>query len=220
MAYSCSLCFFRSLLKTIIYIDGFNLYYGCLKGTPYKWLNLLELSKLLLPKHEILKIKYFTAKVSPQRYNLDCHKRQYTYIRALQSLDCCEIYYGFYLSNVKNVPLAKPTNKGRFIDIIHTEEKGFDVNLATHLLLDGFKNRYDSAVVVSNDSDFATTIQAVKDDLKKNIGVISPYRKPARALQNKATFYKKIRSGVLQAAQFPVTITLKNGKVIHKPSEW
>ena len=48
------------------------------------------------------------------------------------------------------------------------------MNLATHLLLDGFRNRYDSAVVISNDSDFATTIQAVKDDLKKNIGVISP----------------------------------------------
>ncbi len=207
-------------MKTIVYIDGFNLYYGCLKGSPYKWLNLLELSKLLLPKHEILKIKYFTAKVSPQPYNLDCHKRQYTYIRALHSLGCCEIYYGFYLSNIKRAPLAQPTAEQKFINIIHTEEKGSDVNLATHLLLDGFRNRYDSAVVISNDSDFATTIQAVKDDLKKNIGVISPYRKPAKALQNKATFYKKIRSGVLQAAQFPATITLKDGKVIHKPSSW
>ncbi len=207
-------------MKTIVYIDGFNLYYGCLKGSPYKWLNLLELSKFLLPKHKILKIKYFTAKVSPQPYNLDCHKRQYTYIRALQSLDCCEIYYGFYLSNIKKAPLAKPINKKKFIDIIHTEEKGSDVNLATHLLLDGFKNRYDSAVVVSNDSDLTTTIQAVKNELKKNIGVISPYQRPARALQNKATFYKKIRTGVLQASQFPPTINLKDGKIIHKPSSW
>ena len=207
-------------MKTIVYIDGFNLYYGCLKGSPYKWLDLLELSKLLLPKHEILKIKYFTAKVSPQPYNLDCHKRQYTYIRALQSLGCCEIYYGFYLSNIKKAPLVQPIAGQKFIDIVHTEEKGSDVNLATQLLLDGFKNRYDSAVVISNDSDFATTIQAVKHDLNKNIGVISPYKKPARALQNKATFYKKIRSGVLQATQFPATITLKDGKVIHKPSSW
>jgi len=86
--------------------------------------------------------------------------------------------------------------------------------------LDGFRNRYDSAVVISNDSDFATTIQAVKDELKKNIGVISPHQKPAKALQNKATFYKKIRTGVLQVSQFPPTINLKNGKVIHKPSSW
>lgn len=207
-------------MKTIVYIDGFNLYYGCLKDSPYKWLDLLELSKLLLPKHKILKIKYFTAKVSPQPYNLDCHKRQYTYIRALQSMECCEIYYGFYLSNIKKAPLVQPISGKNVVNIIHTEEKGSDVNLATQLLLDGFKDRYDSAVVISNDSDFATTIQAVKDDLKKNIGVISPYKKPAKALQNKATFYKKIRSGVLQAAQFPTTITLKNGKVIHKPSIW
>ncbi len=180
----------------------------------------MELSKFLLPKHDILKIKYFTAKVSPQPYNLDCHKRQYTYIRALQSLSCCEVYYGFYLSNIKRAPLAQPTAGQKFTNIIHTEEKGSDVNLATHLLLDGFRNRYNSAVVISNDSDFATTIQAVKDDLKKNIGVISPYKKPARALKNKATFYKKIRSGVLQAAQFPATITLPDGKVIHKPTNW
>ena len=174
----------------------------------------------MLPKHDILKIKYFTAKVSPQLHNLDCHKRQYTYIRALQSLDCCEIYYGFYLSNIKKAPLAKPIKKKRFINIIHTEEKGSDVNLATQLLLDGFRNKYDSAIVISNDSDFATTIQVVKDELKKNIGVVSPYKKPARALQNKATFYKKIRIGVLQASQFPPIINLKDGKVIHKPSSW
>ena len=97
-------------------------------------------------------------------------------------MDCCEIYYGFYLSNIKKAPLAKPIKKKRFINIIHTEEKGSDVNLATHLLLDGFRNKYDSAIVISNDSDFATTIQIVKDELKKNIGVVSPYKKPARAL--------------------------------------
>ena len=131
-----------------------------------------------------------------------------------------QIIIGVYLSNIKRAPLAQPIAGQKFIDIIHTEEKGSDVNLATHLLLEGFRNRYDSAVVISNDSDFATTIQAVKDDLKKNIGVISPYRKPARALQNKATFYKRIRSGVLQAAQFPATIALENNKVIHKPPSW
>ena len=179
-------------MKTIVYIDGFNLYYGCLKNSPYKWLNLLELSKLLLSKHNIVKLKYFTAKVSPTAHNANCHKRQYTYIRALQSLRCCEIYYGFYLSNIKKAPIAKPEKDGKkFIDIINTEEKGSDVNLATHLLLDGFKNKYDSAVVISNDSDFAACIQVVKEDLKKAVGVISPHKKPAKALQNKANFYKK-----------------------------
>lgn len=30
-------------LRTRIYIDGYNFYYGCLRGTPYKWLDLLPL---------------------------------------------------------------------------------------------------------------------------------------------------------------------------------
>lgn len=46
-----------------VYIDGFNLYYGCLKGTAYKWLDLEALAKRLLPKDEINRIRYFTAKV-------------------------------------------------------------------------------------------------------------------------------------------------------------
>ena len=208
-------------MKTFVYIDGFNLYYGCLKNSPYKWLDLLAFSKLLLPKHNILKIKYFTAKVSPRKYDLDCHKRQYSYIRALGSLHSCEIYYGFFLSNViKKAPLAQPEHKRKYIDIIHTEEKGSDVNLTAHLLSDGFKNRYDSAVVISNDSDFATAIQMIKDDLKKNIGVICPQKKPSGALKKKATFYKQVRTGVLQASQFPPIITLKNGTKIQKPAEW
>ena len=146
-------------------------------------------------------------------------KKRYSAEEIIQHLRTIELEQskGFSL---KRAPLVQPIAGQKVIDIIHTEEKGSDVNLATHLLLDGFRNRYDSAVVISNDSDFATTIQAVKDDLKKNIGVISPYRKPAKALQNKATFYKKIRSGVLQAAQFPATITLKDSKVIHKPPSW
>ena len=145
----------------------------------------------MLPKHDILKIKYFTAKVSPQLHNLDCHKRQYTYIRALQSLDCCEIYYGFYLSNIKKAPLAKPIKKKRFINIIHTEEKGSDVNLATQLLLDGFRNKYDSAIVISNDSDFATTIQVVKDELKKILVLFLLIKNRQELYKIKPFFIKK-----------------------------
>ncbi len=118
------------------------------------------------------------------------------------------------------MPLAQPIAGKKFTDIIHTEEKGSDVNLASHLLLDAFRDRYETAVVISNDSDFASTVQIVRDELKKNIGIISPYKRPARALQNKATFYKKIRTGVLQATQFPAIITLANGETIHKPSDW
>jgi hypothetical protein len=36
-------------MKTNVYIDGFNLYYGCLKGTPHKWLNLAAFCQASFP---------------------------------------------------------------------------------------------------------------------------------------------------------------------------
>lgn len=48
-------------MKTNVYVDGFNLYYGCVKGTPYRWLDLARLCRVLLPSHEIHRIRYFTA---------------------------------------------------------------------------------------------------------------------------------------------------------------
>ncbi len=50
-------------MKTYVYIDAFNLYYGCVKNTPYKWLDLSKLCAILLPQHHIERIKYFTARV-------------------------------------------------------------------------------------------------------------------------------------------------------------
>ena len=52
------------MLRTNVYVDGFNLYYGCLKGTPYKWLDLDAMCRRLLPKHELSRIRYFTAIIS------------------------------------------------------------------------------------------------------------------------------------------------------------
>jgi hypothetical protein len=53
------------MTRTIVYIDGFNLYYRALKGTAHKWLDLHALSKAALPtNHVIEKINYYTARVS------------------------------------------------------------------------------------------------------------------------------------------------------------
>ena len=51
-------------MATIVYIDGFNFYYGAVKGTPYKWLDLDRLCRLILPRGNIVKIRYFTARIS------------------------------------------------------------------------------------------------------------------------------------------------------------
>ncbi len=51
-------------MATNVYVDGFNLYYGSLKDRPYRWLDLDALSRVLLPRDQINRIRYFTARVS------------------------------------------------------------------------------------------------------------------------------------------------------------
>ena len=88
-------------LNTMVYIDGFNLYYS-LKNTPYKWLDLKKLAKnILVPDlHKILKIKYFTA-LSVKRNSA---QRQDVYLRALKTLQNIEIILGkFKKRQVKGV---------------------------------------------------------------------------------------------------------------------
>jgi hypothetical protein len=65
--------------KTIVYVDALNLYYGLLKGTSYKWLDIYGLVKSLLPKDldvEIVELKYFCARVSSSVQNPQIHIRQ------------------------------------------------------------------------------------------------------------------------------------------------
>ena len=140
-------------MRTSIYIDGFNLYYRALKGTPYKWLDLKAMvSHLLQPHHQITQVKYFTAIVSGL-FDQSQPNRQKTYIRALKSyIPEFSVYYGHFLSHTITAPIAPLTNPPSFCKVIKTEEKGSDVNLAVHLLNDAWLDRYDCAVVISNDS--------------------------------------------------------------------
>ena len=72
-------------MVTNVYVDGFNLYYGCLNGTPYKSLDLGALSQALLPPKKIQRIRYFTAKISAQA-DPKGPVCQSTYLRALQTV--------------------------------------------------------------------------------------------------------------------------------------
>lgn len=207
-------------MKTYIYIDAFNLYFGCVKNTPYKWLDLSKLCAILLPQHQIERIKYFTAHVKALPSNPDAPRRQQVYLRALRTLKNLEIVYGHFLSHSVRMPLARPiAGQPRTVEVLKTEEKGSDVNLAVQLLHDAYQNRYESAVVVSGDSDLLAAVQIVKNELGKPVGVLNPQKRPSRMLQQHATFYKHIRSGVLAASQFPKIVEDQHGS-FNKPSEW
>ena len=86
-------------MKTNVYVDGFNLYYGCLKGTPHRRLDLTELCAHLLPGHDVTAIKYFTALVKPHPGETDQPIRQQTYLRALRTFPQISVTFGHYVSH-------------------------------------------------------------------------------------------------------------------------
>jgi uncharacterized LabA/DUF88 family protein len=208
-------------MRTRVYIDGFNLYYGCLKGTPHKWLNPLALAVALLPKNQIDLVRYFTAQVSARPNDPDQATRQQTYLRALATVPDITVHLGHFLTHEVTMPDAAAWARGqhRPVRVIKTEEKGSDVNLATHLLMDVFDNAFDMAVIVSNDSDLKEPIRLVRQRFGKGIGILNPQAKVSRALQPLAHFIKPIRAGALQNAQFPAKMADAVG-VFQKPGIW
>lgn len=204
-------------MRTFVYIDGFNLYYRALRNTPYRWLDLSKLAQLLLPKNQIHRIRYYTARITARPGDPDQPTRQQFYLRALGTIPNLSITYGQFLTHKKKMALAADPSK--IIEVLKTDEKGSDVNLATHLIYDAMRDGFDVAVVVSNDSDLAEPIRIVAQEIRKKVGILSPAKYPTRELLQAATFYKPIRQAVLAASQFPQELEDAHGK-FRKPHSW
>ena len=207
--------------KANVYFDGFNFYYGCVKDTPHRWLDLGKLCRMVLPEFQINRIRYFTARVQAWPDDPGQPQRQLTYLRALATIPNLSIHYGQFTVKPKMRRLADPQPPGgpRFARVLIPEEKGSDVNLATYLLIDGFEQDYEVAVVVSNDSDLLLPIQMVRDKLGLQVGVINPYKNARPSLQQAADFYRTVRDGVLRSSHFPPTLADAHG-TITKPAAW
>lgn len=207
-------------MATIIYIDGFNVFYGALKGTTYKWLDYEALCRRLLPEDDIVKIRYFTARVSARGSDEKQPARQEIYLRALRTLPLLEIHFGHFVRRRVRMPLVNPPAFGsKTAEVFKTEEKGSDVNLATYLLLDASQKKCDTAVVVSNDSDLAEPIRVAQLYMDVTVGIVNPHAAPHRSTLMKGTFFKQLRPNVLAQVQFPEQFNDAHG-VIRKPSSW
>ena len=221
--------------RAVVYVDGFNLYYLGLKRTPFKWLNLLELARLHCPQFDIQAVKYFSAPVKPHpNYPASqAHIKQQTYFRALGTVAGVEIILGTYLRSETRMPLLPLTTPPTMVRVEKSEEKGSDVNVATHLLCDAFDNTYDVAVLISNDSDLLLPVQTVRAKFGKKVHIIFPFqlfksRNPKKkrglprrsyALQNNCDSFSHLDRANLSLAQFPVTLTDPNG-TFTKPPSW
>lgn len=201
-----------------VYIDGFNLYYGALKRTPYKWLDLGRLVQAMLPSDTVQEIYYFTARVSSRPYNPTSAHDQSLYLRALKTIPCFHVKYGHFLTH--SVPMyltgITPAQK---VWVDKTEEKGSDVNLASYLLRDAYGGRFEVAVLITNDSDLAEPVRIVAQEIGLPIGILNPHQFHSKELQQYAAFVRRIRQGNLAACQFSQTLTDRNG-TFSKPVGW
>lgn len=215
-------------MATNVYIDGFNLYNGAVRNTPYKWLDLAALCQTLLPGRVLNRIRYFTAAVMSFQHDPQAPTRQEIYLRALRTIPNLSVHKdGWFTAHpvlLPQFPLAirdknRPPQK---VQVQRIEEKRTDVDLACHLLTDCFSGDFDEAAVISNDSDLVLAIQMVRVDFQKDIIVINPHPRWKRSghLQKAATHHiRTINKSVLAKCQFPPSLTDANG-TITKPSTW
>jgi len=226
-------------LDTHVYIDGFNLYYGLLRGTAHKWLDLERFCDQLLPKNIVRKIYYFTAHVDARPDDPDQPTRQLAYLNALATLPRVEVHLGTFMSSVVRQvvveddpitgrwrhaggrPVIKADAAGAPVKAwtLKSEEKGSDVNLAAYLLRDAFRGACACAVIVSNDSDLLTPIRMAKADCGLTIGLVPPRPKGSVELKRLADFKIEPRVHLLASSQLPDPVAGLNGP-IHKPGRW
>jgi hypothetical protein len=200
-----------------VYVDGLSLYYSALERTPYKWLDLRKLCRLLLPNDRIHRIRYFTSIPIYEWGDEPKGQRLQVYVRALETLRGLTVHYGTSRAETRRLPLPGSGPGTEFVTARRT--KGTDVQLASFMLADGFRGDYEVAVVVSTDSDLALPMRLVRRQLQLPVGLLKPGERYANELVRSATFWKPIREGVLAASQLPSQLTDEHG-TITKPSAW
>jgi uncharacterized LabA/DUF88 family protein len=214
-------------MSIYVYVDAFNFYYGLTKGTPYRWCNLGKLAQLLLPNDSVDVIKVFAAYSKNFPNNPAASQRQKTYLRALSTIPNLEMYTSKFSPAERYFPLSDGLpNKTEMVKVRFSKEKGSDVKLASQLLIDGFEDAYDMAVIFTNDSDLTMPIQIARYRLGKRIGVILTTRPPdssrpgSKELMKYANFTKLVTDEMLAASQFPDRFTDAKGSRIEKPDTW
>jgi uncharacterized LabA/DUF88 family protein len=201
--------------RVAVYVDGFNLYFG-LKDKyrrRYLWLDLQALAtNLLRPGQTLTKVTYFTARVRDQP---ESHRRQSDYLDALAShCPLITIVDGRFQAKDRRC-------RGCGDTWVVFEEKETDVNIALALLEDAVLDRYDTALLLSADSDLCPAVRAAKRlrPGKRIVAAFPPGRHSAD-LKRAVDGFLSIGRDKVSQAQLPDTVTASTGVVLRRPKYW
>lgn len=200
--------------RVVVYIDGFNLYFG-LKESGWKryyWLNVYSLAQKFLGRDQYLaEVKYFTSRISGPS---DKRERQNVFLEALGTIEGLDIQFGQFYSQPFRCPLCRGE------DYVPAE-KMTDVNIATALLTDAFQGRFQTAILVSADSDLVPPIRSIRSLFpNKRLVVAFPPRRNSALMRGTASGFFHITKEMLRDSQLPDTVIRGDGFRLQRPQRW
>jgi uncharacterized LabA/DUF88 family protein len=233
----------QQVMKTTIYIDGYNLYYGRLRNTEFKWLDIVTLfsnmAHTIEPRSSVVAVKYFTAPALSKfaRHGNASMQAQNDYHRALEAkypqLFSITLGSHVYEKDGTSLPIyikGVPFDKNKSAKVWRLVEKKTDVNIAMAMYRDASKGVADQLILVSNDSDAEPVLQAISEDFPNLIlGLVMPLalpedgkrsRPPSRRLASLAHWNRSyIRDDELKNALLPAQVPTRK-KPATKPVYW
>lgn len=198
--------------KTIVYIDGFNLFHSLkdMRWKKYYWLDLHAFSLKLLSDMQILmQIRYFTSRGIDDPHG---QKRQNTYIEALETFKDIDIQYGKFTSDDWGC-----SDCGKIQQINH--EKQTDVNIAVSMISDAQDDKFDDAILITADSDQIPTVRYIRNAYpEKRVIIGFPPGRYSTDLAPVANRTFQIQKSTLQ--QLPEELKSKANFTLTRPKTW
>lgn len=200
--------------KVIVYIDGFNVYFGLKESNwhRYYWLDYPALGQRLAHQlkednTELVTTKYFSSRISAPEAK---RKRQAVFLEALECRGNIEFYWGNYReTHYKCSGCERPNYV--------PNEKQTDVNIATQMIIDGFQDRFDTAILIGGDSDLVPPVVAIRQVLKKRVICVFPPRRISKELNKACNGVFHLNEADLRQNQLPDQIVKPDGFALERP---
>ncbi|WP_426142466.1 NYN domain-containing protein [Pseudomonas sp. DWP3-1-2] len=225
-------------MRTACFVDGYNLFYGLLAGTPYKCSLLAHIIRVEHPDSTLSDVNFFTSGVKPSLASrgIASKEAQDTYLRALIARGV-NVFYGRHQLESGKAPRFvdknTPASRDDQVEIWKLEEKETDVHIAISMYRLAAREsslrpeeRTQQIVLVSADTDMTPAMRALREDFPDlHLGVILPHREgiqrtaPGSLKQHANWMRHAVTEVELAAHQFPPRIPTRK-KPADKPAYW